>query len=140
VSHADDTSSNPLKLPAEELKRPEEELKLPEEGLFEATPFGDQPATGTPDELFGEPGPAAEPAVEPADGKKKKREKKKKDRKEKKPAKAERPARQPGPPLLTKIRRASPYTVMLAVALGSLVILVLVLVLYLNTYGFKFHP
>jgi hypothetical protein len=136
VSHADDTSPDPLKLP-------EKGLKLPEDGLFESTPFADEPAAATPDALLVEPA-AAETELEPADGKKKKREKKKKERKEKKPAKkpakAERPAKPPGPPLWTKIRRASPYTVMLAVAFGALVISVATLVLYLKNYDFKIHP
>jgi hypothetical protein len=132
VPHADDTSPDPLKLPPDD--------------LFGMTPFGDEPAAGAPDapaaatDLQSVPDAPAETVLEPAGGKKKKREKKKKDRKEKKPAKAGASAKAPGPPLLTKISRASPYSVMLAVALGSLVIAVSALVLYLSNYDFKIHP
>ena len=129
-------------------------LKLPQDDLLGAMPFGDElaaeesPQPETPDALMAAadlgsvPG-AAETAEEPAGGRKKKEKKKKekkdkrkKDRKENAPA----GVKTPGPPLLTKIARSSPYTVMLAIALGSLVIGVSVLVLYLSQYQFKIHP
>jgi hypothetical protein len=123
-------------------------LKLPEDDLLGGMPFGDQPAAQgsphpeSPDALMEE---ASAEESEPVKGKKKqKKEKRKKERKEKKPAKVKAPKvkvpKAPGQPLMTKIRHASPYTVMLAVALSSLVIGVSFLVLHLSRYEFKFHP
>ena len=127
MSHADPPGPDPL--------------NLPDDGLMDPMAFDAQPPGGTA------PADAeAESAEGPLDPKKKKREKKaKKERKEKK-AKKEKVARVEargdgaGPSLAAKIRQASPYTVMLAIALASLVIATAILVLYLGRYDFKFRP
>jgi hypothetical protein len=137
VSHVDGTKPEP------------DPLKLPEEGLFEGMAFGEQ----QPGELPPAESPlAAAAAAEaeagateaeegPADRKNKKREKKrKKDRKETEKVTAGVSPEAAGPSLWTKISRASPYTVLLAVALAGLVIGSLLLVLELGGYGFQFSP
>ena len=124
-------------------------LSLSDEGLFDRLPLGaeqpgeppppDSPLAAAAAETEASP---AETEEEPA-GRKKKREKKKrekrtKDRKEKEAAGVgTEPA---GPPLLARLRQASPYTVLLAVALAGLVIGCLFLVLELGGYGFQFSP
>ena len=88
----------------------------------------------------------AEPAEEAPAGKKKpKKEKKEKKSRKKKPAatdlaEAKAVAKGPSLSLMSRISRASPYTVMLAVAFGSLAIAVSILVLYLSRYDFRIHP
>jgi hypothetical protein len=67
-----------------------------------------------------------------------KEKKEKKGRKEKKPVVAV--AKGPSVPLMTRLRRASPYTVMLAIGCGSLAVAISFLVLYLSTYNFTIKP
>ncbi|MGQ9576326.1 MAG: hypothetical protein ACUVUC_13510 [Thermoguttaceae bacterium] len=116
-----------------------DQLKPAEEGLLDAMAFDEQGSGEGPNAdsptLAMAPAPEdaqAEPEEEPPEEKPRRR--RKRDRKELGPAEAS------GPAWLARLREASPYTVMLAVALGALVIGVLILVMELGRYGFRFRP
>ena len=91
----------------------------------------DSEALGPP----GPGGPAAEAAEEesPA-GKKREREEKKREPRERR-------SREPGEaePLLARLSKASPYTVMLAASLAMIVVAIFCLLAELARYGFSVH-
>jgi hypothetical protein len=189
VSHADDATPDPLKLPGDDLLGAMPLGDVPAgDGAMELDTIA--PASDAPSESDGDAVAEAEPtdpkAKKRAEKERKKREEQEKKRKAKedkaakvkeakedkaaktkgKKAKQGRKEQEPaaddlssepeaaddlssepeaavqtsGLSLLAKVRRASPYTVILAVALGSLVIAVSFLVLHLRTYDFKIHP